>query len=124
MLRNEWEFEFKSESLAEAARNKTEHHKQRLEFWSKEQDKVIVDVKEKGLSVEESLAGSQYSNRGHQPQIVVDNVFQHRLNEAASKVKEHTAKVTEYDGWRQVLEANSGRTYKLNADDFLFFFGK
>jgi hypothetical protein len=125
MKRNEWSFDITAEKLAAAAGAKQEFHTGRLNFWKSAQDKVMAEVKEKGISIEESAAGANYSNKsGYGPEIVVDNTFQRRLAETTTKIREHTTKVSEYDGWVQVLAANAGRTYPLNADDYLFFFGK
>lgn len=124
MKRNEWIFEFTAGKLTDATTAKMAHHKSRLEFWNAAQTAVMADVREKGLSVETSLAGDNYSNARHGPQIVVDETFHRKLNEASAKIKEHTGKLAEYDGWLQVLCASTGRTYPLNADDYLFFFGK
>jgi uncharacterized membrane-anchored protein YjiN (DUF445 family) len=126
MKRNEWTFELKTEALAEAAKAKAAFHAGRLEFWKSAEEGVMKDVREKGISVEQSLAGNAYSNvsRGASPQIVIDDTYQRKLNEASEKIREHLGKVREYDGWVQVLSANGGRTYQLNADDYLYFFGK
>jgi hypothetical protein len=126
MKRNEWTFELKTEQLLDAATAKVAHHTQRLEFWRGAEESVMKEVREKGISVEQSLAGANYSNKspGYGPQIVIDETYQRKLNEASTKIREHTQKVSEYDGWCQVLTANTGRTYQLNADDYLYFFGK
>lgn len=127
MKRDEWVFELKSEQLAAAARAKVEHHTGRLEFWQQAQAKVMEEVKAKGLSVEASLAGFDYGSNVSSratPQIMVDQTYQRQLSEAHTKIIEHRKKVSEFKGWVQVLEANGGRTYPLNADDYLFFFGK
>ncbi len=125
MQRDKWSFEFKSEELAKAATAKIEFHNQRLEFWKGAQEQVMKDVRASGLNIEESAAGASYSNKsGYGPEITVDMTYQRKLSEANAKIKEHHGKVGEYTGWAQVLEGNKGRTYTLNADDYLFFFGK
>jgi hypothetical protein len=126
MRRNEWTFEMPANQIAEAAVAKLKHHEQRLAFWKKAEAEVMADVKDKGLSVETSLAGDNYSNksRAYGPQIVIDDIFHRRLNEAAEKIREHTDKVAEYDGWVQVLTAHKDRSFPLNADDYLYFFSK
>ena len=127
MMRAEWEFKFTSDQLAQAAREKVAHHAARLEFWTAAQEKVMQEVRERGLSVEMSLDPRRFdgTSRGsYAPAIVVDETFQRRLNEASDKIKHHKETLAQYEGWVQVLEANGGRTYPLNADDFLYFFGK
>jgi len=124
--RDEWVFELPAAKLADAARAKVEFHQQRLGFWKAAQDGVMAEVREKGLHVEESLAGPNYSNMSanYGPQIVVDATYQRKLNEANGKIEEHTRRLREYEGWVQVLDGNGGRMYPLHADDYLYFFGK
>jgi hypothetical protein len=127
MKRDGWTFEISAAALADAAKAKLQHHQGRLMHWTRARDAVMDDVRQKGISVETSMAENHYSSsvaRGYEPTIVVDALFQRRLNEASQKIAEHTKKCAEYDGWVQVLSANKDRTYPLNADDYLFFFGK
>lgn len=126
MQRDKWTFELSSAELAKAAEAKREFHADRLKFWQAAQAKVMADVKEKGLEVSEGI-GQMHSNvtRAYSgAQIVIDPTYQRKLNECFEKIEEHREKVSEYAGWVQVLSANSGRNYQLNADDYLFFFGK
>ena len=126
MKRDQWVFELPSEQLAEAAEAKRKHHEARLAFWTDAQEKVMTDVREKGIGVETSLAhgSSTASMRYGMPEIVIDATYQRKLHEASAKIEKHRMKVAEYDGWVQVLRANKGRMYPLHADDYLFFFGK
>ena len=83
-LRKEWKFQYPCSQLQEAARKKKEYHAERLKWWQAEQNKVIADVREKGLEVRE-----QEITRGARGEIVIDATYQRRLNECFSKVKEH-----------------------------------
>ena len=69
-----------------------------------------------------SLVGSTSAGRG--AQLVVKNDYQTKLNECHMKIRDHGAKVKEYDGWIQMLEANTKQNVSLDIDDYLFFFGK
>lgn len=41
------------------------------------------------------------------------------------EIREHTAKVAEYEGWMQVFAScRLEDQFELNADDYLFFFSK
>jgi hypothetical protein len=123
MLRDKWEFQFSSVQLADASSRKLEHHKSRLHFWKNAQEELMKEIKEKGLSIVESAAGASYSsNTAMGPQVAVDFTYQKRLSETSSKIQEHQAKVSQYDGWLQVLRSNE-KTVQLHADDYLFFFG-
>lgn len=122
-LRDKWEFQFSTADLTAATQAKVDHHTGRLAFWKKAQEDLMVEIKDKGLSIVESAAGSSYSNSGMGPQVAVDLTYQRRLQETSGKISEHTGKLSQYIGWLQVLRANE-KTFALHADDYLFFFGK
>lgn len=122
-LRDKWEFQFASSDLVSATQSKVDHHTARLAFWKKAQEELMAEIKEKGLSIVQSAAGSSYSNTGMGPQVAVDLTYQRRLQETSTKISEHTGKLSQYIGWLQVLKAND-KTFTLHADDYLFFFGK
>lgn len=124
MLRDKWDFEFTASKLAEAATSKKSFHELRLKFWEEAKAKVMAEVKESGIEVSESEAGTSYSSVRVGPQVMVRNDLQYRLTECHEKIKEHHKKVNEYDGWIQVLTANAESRLKLNSDDYLYFFGK
>lgn len=125
MQRDRWTFDLSATELAKAADAKQAHHAERLTYWKSAEEKVMADVKEKGLTVEEGLgAGSNVSPRYGGAMIAIDVTFQKKLNECFEKIQEHQKKFAEYSGWVQVLNANTNRTYQLNADDYLYFFGK
>ncbi len=122
MLRENWEFEFSAAKLIEAAKKKKANHSERLKFWEGSKEKVMADVRESGIEVSESLA-TTHSNRGVGPRVMVRNDLQAKLTECHDKIQEHAEKIRAYDGWAQVLEGNSETRLRLNADDYLFFFG-
>lgn len=124
MLRDKWGFEFTAAKLAAAAAAKKAHHEDRLKFWEKAKADTMATVRESGIEVTESLAAT-YSNKsaGYGPQVTVRDDLQTKLTECHSKLKEHSERVREYDGWIQVLKANPEARLTLNADDYLYFFG-
>lgn len=125
MKRDEWIFDFPATKLAAAAKAKLDHHDERLKFWQAAKEKTLAEIKEKGITVSDSQSDSSSNiQRGYHAQIMVDQTYQRQLNESANKIESHRDKVREYTGWVQVLEANQDRTYSLEADDYLFFFGK
>ena len=86
----------------------------------------MAEVKESGIEVSESCGGGSYTSnmtRTSAPQVMVRNDLQTKLTECHGKIQEHVAKVREYEGWVQVLEGNPESRMKLNADDYLYFFG-
>jgi len=124
MRRHEWQFQFQAGKLAEAAAKKRIHHTQRFDFWTEAKAKVMAEVRETGIDVLESQAGTNYtSNKGYGPQVTVKTELQLKLTECYQKLQEHDGKIKEYDGWVQVLKGNPDNTLLLNADDYLYFFG-
>jgi hypothetical protein len=125
MQRDKWSFEYSAIDLAKAAESKRGHHASRLKWWEEQKANVMTEVKETGIEVSESVA-DQYSNstRGYGPQVMVRNDLQQKLTECHKKILEHDGKAKEYEGWRQTLTANSGKSFPLHADDYLYFFGK
>ena len=127
MKRDAWEFEHTAAKLAVAAEEKKLHHVARLEWWKRKKADVMADIRQKGISVHESVAAtsSAYSNplRNTGARIMVDATLQRDLDECSEKVGDHKRKAELYDGWAHVLRGNPESRLKLNHDDFLFFFG-
>ena len=123
MLRQDWKFQYIAKDLAKAAATKRDHHAARLDWWNKQQESVIAEVREKGLEVSETLA-MQYGSTPAGAQIIVKDEYQSKLNECASKIHQHTERAKEYDGWVQVLEANPSKALELDIGDYFFFFGE
>ena len=132
MLRSDWKFKYPAADLAVAARTMRDHHASRLSWWEGQQQAVIAEVREKGLEVSESIA-MQYGStkailggsRNAGAQIVVKNEYQEKLNECATKIRQHGERAKEYDGWLQIMEATNGiKALDLDIHDYLFFFGK
>lgn len=122
--RHNWQFEYSAASLLHAARNKVQLHKSRLDFWSKAKDKVMAEIRESGIDVAESSAGSNYTKSGMTPHVVIDTTLQSKLTECHQKVHEHNNQIKDYEGWMQVMEDNPGKNFQLTIDDYLYFFGK
>lgn len=125
MKRNEWSFDYTATKLAGAAAAKRDTHSRKLKWWEEKKTETTKRVSETGIEVHDSVAAS-YSNTkaGYGPEIVIDARLQRDLTECQQKIKEHHAKVLEYDGWVQVLNANPEARLSLEHDDFLFFFGE
>ena len=133
MLRSYWKFQYPASVLAAAAREKRDHHASRLSWWEGQQQAVIAEVREKVLEVSESIA-MQYGSteailggaRNVGAQIVVKDKYQEKLNECATKIRQHGERAKEYDGWLQVMVDAERRAMSMDLDiqDYLFFFGK
>lgn len=127
MRRDKWTFEYGADELAKAAAAKSQHHGERLTWWNTKREEVMATIRESGIDVNESLAEdyAQFSNSASfGPRITVDPTLQSKLLECHKKRLEHDDKRRDYDGWRQLLEANPKARLQLTQDDWLFFFGK
>ena len=125
MNRKDWEFEYTAKELADAAALKRDYRQSRVEWWEKQKEEVMKEVKESGLEVSESLANGYTSNVGRGPQVMVRSDLQTKLMECHERIQKHAGAVREYDGWTQVLEAQlPTNKLKLKHADWLFFFGK
>lgn len=124
MHRNEWIFKYTASKLAAAAEAKCNHHRDRLTWWRGQKEVVMAEVKESGIEVSESIAAAYTKNTGMGPQVMVRNDLQQKLTECHMKLKEHDQKVSEYDGWVQVLTANPEAQLELHHDDWLYFFAR
>ena len=125
MNRKDWEFEYTTKQLADAAAIKRDHRQSRVEWWEKQKEAVMAEVKESGLEIQESMANSYNSNAGYAPQLGVKVELQKKLQECHARIQKHLEAVREYDGWMQVLEAQLPTDkLKLKHADWLFFFGR
>ena len=127
MNRDQWEFEYTAAKLAEAAETQKAFRLSRVEAWSAKKDEVMAKVKESGLTIHEGVAGlmgNTYSNRSGGAEIMVDSTLQSDLSECVQKIKSHKQAADSYDGWIQVVLANSEARLKLKYQDWMFFFGK
>lgn len=124
MLRDKWEFQFTSRQLIDACKKRIKRHKDRRTFWKARQNKIMEEIKKRGLTVVESEGGSTYGSKfGLGPQIAVDVTFQQKLQETSAKIKEHHAKLGQYEMWLEVLTGSPNKTYQLHTEDYMFFFG-
>lgn len=124
MKRQEWVFGYSSEKLLEAAKAKHESHSIKLKWWEEKKAEITQKVSETGIEIQDSVASSYSNTSGNYgPQIRIDSGLQRDLTECQQKIKAHAEMKQHYAGWVSVFESNPGRTYELEHDDFLFFFG-
>lgn len=122
-MRQNWKFQYPAREVADAAAAKRARHAERLAWWEQQQKSLIAEVREKGLEVEESLAAVYASSAApHGARLVVKDDYQTKLNECHMKIKLHSAKTREYDGWVQFLSIRTD-AIELDCDDYLFFYG-
>lgn len=124
MNRTDWEFEYTAIMLARAAEAKKAYRQERADWWDAEQKKLMAEVRESGLEINESVASQYATSATRGPQLSVRHDLQQKLAECHTKIREHLSAVREYDGWAQVLNANPEARLKLKHSDWLFFFAE
>lgn len=126
--RDEWEFEYTASKLAEGAAAQKEFRLSRVAVWTAAKEKLMAEIKDGGVEITESVAAgmSNYTNstQSFGPQVGINPAYQKKLAECHSKIQSHQQAASEYDGWVQVLNANSETRHKLTQSDWLYFFGK
>lgn len=133
--RHEWEFEYTAAKIGDGAEAQKAFRLGRVQWWRDQYAKVMAEIKESGLEVQQSIAagygadksdplrGSYISNsRDVQLNLQVNTGLQKKLIECHQKIQNHSAAVAEYEGWIQVMRANPEARLKLNQDDWLYFF--
>ena len=128
MLRDQWKFRYTAEQLAEAVQQKIQYHDERHTFWNGRREDIFTQIKADGIEVNEKSV-LQYGSpkmRDYQQggDIMIRNDLRKSLTEAYEKLAYHTGRKDTYDGWRQILTANSGLPLDLDINDWLFFFGR
>lgn len=118
--RSEWTFQYGIEEVKDAAEKQVQHHSDRIEFWEKEKDATLTAIRESGIDIREhEITG------GSRAEVVIDPTHQNRLNEAQGKIKSHQDRLSEYEGWAQVLHSrvmqNDARVLNLDHTDILYF---
>ncbi len=124
--RDQWEFEYTAAKLAEGAIAQREFRRGRAAWWANAKDQLMTEIRQSGLEVSESVAAgiSNYTGtRMEGPQVMVRADLQKKLSECHAKIQSHQQAADEYEGWVQVLKANSENRLKLTQADWLYFFG-
>lgn len=125
--RYEWEFEYSAKDLMEGAIKQKEFRVGRVQWWTEQKAAVMREIQESGIEISESVAALNYlSNQSTihgEPKVMVRTDLQRKLSECHEKIQSHRKAANEYDGWIQVLSANSKANLKLTHDDWLYFFG-
>lgn len=123
--RTEWTFDYTASKLALAATEKRDIHTQKLAWWENKKAETMKNIRETGIEIRDSVASSYSNTKGaFGPQIEISEGMQRDLTECQNKILEHNRMVGEYEGWRQVLEANPEKQLPLSHEDWLFFFSK
>jgi len=130
MNRDEWTFPYSASVLHKASAAKHAFHSDKRDWWHGKQVEKIELIKAEGIEVDESVIFEKHelstynSTSGRLPNVSIRNDLLRDVQECVGKVREHTAKMKEYDAWMQVLASQGESMFNLHQDDWLFFFGK
>ena len=128
MLRTTWKFPYPAARLAEAAQARHAYHDERLAWWTAKRAQVMETIRAEGLEIDERLVLAHPNPKARDwdrgAKVMVRNDLQEDLDECLTKLRHHTEKRRDYDGWMQALQANAGAPLELDIEDWLFFFGR
>lgn len=128
MKRNEWKMPYAAPALAQAAATKLAYHEERLAWWGQKRIEVMDRIRAEGIEVDERQVLSHPHpkaldwDRG--AKVIVRNDLKDDLEECLSKLRWHTERRREFDGWLQALQANGQLAFELDIEDWLYFFGR
>ena len=128
MLRDNWEFEYTGAQLCEASNAKIEFHRSRLEWWKAKRKSIMDQIRSDGLEINEKLVMGYRNPKARDwddgAQVMIRNDLQQALTECQKKLSWHTERLTDFEGWQQLLEANPHARKCLDIGDWLYFFSK
>ncbi len=55
MLRDEWVFTYKIETIAEATTSNLQFHQERFKWWKDKKEQVMAKIREDGLEIDETI---------------------------------------------------------------------
>lgn len=117
MKRIDHTFEFKAGDIAAAARERVNHHRERLLYWEAELDRSIATVKETASIVvrEFDVTG------GKRVDLAIDfgdGAARRRMEEAQRKIEQHRADAERFEAEALLYGSQDrARRYELDADD-------
>ena len=127
MQRNEWTFEHTAARLAHAADAKITHHQERLAFWRAKREEVLETIRSEGLEIDEKIVLEHATPKARDweraNRVTIRDDLRYRLDECLDKLRAHTDKLAQYEGWSQLLLANPEQRVALDLEDWMFFYG-
>ena len=102
-------------------------HRERLAFWGARREETLATIRSEGLEIDEKIVIGVHTPKARDweraNRVTVRDDLRMQLDEVLHKLKEHTGRLAEYDGWRQMLAANPEARLSLDIADWLYFFG-
>ena len=103
-------------------------HRERLAFWGARREETLATIRSEGLEIDEKIVIGVHTPKARDweraNRVTVRDDLRMQLDEVLHKLKEHTGRLAEYDGWRQMLAANPEARLSLDIADWLYFFGE
>jgi hypothetical protein len=128
--RNEWTVQYTGSNLASAAKAKIDFHEGRLKFWEGAKEKVMAEIREEGIEINESIADQLRNSNAYAttqsfgPSVTIRNDLLEKMQEAHGKVGTHEGLIKEYQAWAQMMDAHPTALFQLQHADWMFFFGR
>lgn len=124
--RKDWQSSLARVDVLDAAKKRVAHHTARLSFWKSKKSEVMDTIKREGLTVEESVAGANYTTSNavaqRHPQVMVRNDLQKDLDECATRIYHHQNELHDFQVWVDFLSAEGPSMLDLDRDDYKYFF--
>jgi hypothetical protein len=114
--RTTWKFAYRGADLIAPTQEKVDYHRERLDWWTKEQDYTVEEVRGKGIVLHE-----QPMTGGYRAQVLIDPTYQQRLDECAAKVQEHRRELEVYEMYLRAFQLNRDDLLQLDAEDLRYF---
>lgn len=118
-LRTDWKVRVPALQVVEAAMERHEHHRNRQEWWLKQQEIAEQDLRANGVEMRE-----QPVTGGNRLQAILDPERSRRVEECRGKVDSHRQRVKEYQAYihtlNLIIKEGEG-TVELGVSDVQFF---
>lgn len=115
--RDDWVFTYEANVLMDSAKQQADYHRERHQFWNREESAAEADLKAKGLTLRDFAVTG-----GARIEAVVDQSIGNRYYEAKRKREDHEHRLAEYERWMRALAGVTTRTeLTLDIEDVAFF---
>jgi hypothetical protein len=116
MNRQTHRFRYLGQQIAAACTAEVEYHEERIRFWENARDGAIAACKSAGFTVKEHAISG-----GKRAEMVIDQTFQRRVDEAVSKVSSHQSARDRYRIEAGAYGAQPSGYFDLDPDDVVYF---
>lgn len=122
MRRKEWTVDFPAGDVREAAGAKAAHHAQREKHYADVVERVVGEIKERGIIIEERPDPRFGVSTYYEPHGRIDPELDKQLGDAQSKLSHHRSHRAEFERWVGMLSQGCAPdSLPLDIDDVEFF---